>query len=131
MSIRVLIADDDAMVRRTLSSALARVGFDVCTSPDGNAAVRLAEVAPPDIALVDINMPAGGLELVQKLKAMHGGSVWVAILSGEDLEEMQEMFAGSGADDVIVKPISPIELRKRLLAAAPAGKTLPVAMTGS
>lgn len=131
MSIRVLIADDDALVRRTLSSALARVGFDVCTSPDGHAALRLAEIAPPDIALVDVNMPAGGVELVQKLKALHGGSVWVAVLSGEDIDDIREQFMGSGADDVIVKPISPIELRKRLLAAAPVGKTLPVAMTGS
>jgi DNA-binding response OmpR family regulator len=131
MSIRVLIADDDAMVRRTLAAALARVGFDVCTSPDGHAAVRLAEIAPPDMALVDLNMPDGGLELVKRLKALHGGAVWVAVLSGEDLGEMRAHFLRSGADDVILKPISPSELRERLLAAAPPGKTLAAALTGS
>jgi DNA-binding response OmpR family regulator len=127
MSIRVLIADDDPLVRRTLSSALARVGFDVCTSPDGYAAVRLAEVAPPDMAIIDINMPMGGKELVQKLKALHGGSVWVAVLSGDDIEELRDDYLFAGADEVLVKPISPLELRKRLLAAAPPGKALPVA----
>lgn len=127
MSIRVLIADDDPMVRRTLSTALARVGFDVCTSPDGYAALRLAEIAPPDIALVDLNMPMGGAELVGKLKAMHHGSIYVAVLSGDDYEEIHKICMGAGADEVLVKPISPIELRRRLMAAVPAGKTLPVA----
>jgi DNA-binding response OmpR family regulator len=126
MSIRVLIADDDALVRRTLSTALARVGFDVCTSSDGDAALRLAEIAPPDIALVDMNMPMGGLELVVRLKALHGSNVWVAVLSGDDLESIEPDCLQAGADDVIMKPISPSELRRRL-AAAPAGKKLPVA----
>jgi DNA-binding response OmpR family regulator len=127
MSIRVMIADDDAMVRRTLSNTLGRVGFDVCTSETGTAALRLAEIAPPDIALVDMNMPMGGPELVERLKAMHGDKVWVAVLSGEDPDEIRELCLAAGADDVIMKPISPQELRRRLLAAAPAGKTLPVA----
>lgn len=127
MSIRVLIADDDPMVRRTLSSALARVGFDVCTSPDGDAALRLAQVAPPDMALVDINMPAGGAELVSRLKALHDGTIFVAVLSGDDVDEVREKCLAAGANDVFGKPISPAELRRRLMAAAPAGKTLPVA----
>jgi DNA-binding response OmpR family regulator len=131
MSIRVLIADDDALVRCSLSAALAGAGFDVCTSPDGHAAVRLATVAPPDIALVDLDMPAGGLELVRKLKALYGAAVWVAVLSGRDIDDLRERFMHSGADDVITKPIVPSELRRRLLAARPAGKTVAVALTGS
>jgi CheY-like chemotaxis protein len=127
MSIRVMIADDDAMVRRTLSSALGRVGFDVCTTADGTAAIRLAEVAPPDIALVDMNMPMGGPELVAQLKAMYGRDVWVAVLSGEDADEIRAECLAAGADEVLMKPISPFDLRSRLIAAAPAGKTLPVA----
>jgi CheY-like chemotaxis protein len=127
MSIRVMIADDEAMVRRSMSSALGRAGFDVCTSEDGSAALRLAEIAPPDIALVDMNMPMGGPELVARLKAMHGDNVWVAVLSGEDPDEIRDICLAAGADDVIMKPISPQELRRKLLAAAPAGKTLPVA----
>jgi DNA-binding response OmpR family regulator len=127
VSIRVLIADDDPMVRRTLSTALARVGFDVCTSPDGHAALRLAEIAPPDIALIDLNMPMGGTELIGKLKAMHQGSIYVAVLSGDDYEEIHTICKRAGADEVLVKPISPVELRRRLMAAVPEGKTLPVA----
>ena len=127
MSIRVLIADDDPMVRRTLSTALARVGFDVCTSPDGDAALRLASIAPPDIALIDLNMPMGGAALVQKLKALNRGSIYVAVLSGDDYDTVREICMVAGADEVFTKPISPIELRRRLVAVAPVGKTLPVA----
>jgi len=127
MSIRVMIADDDAMVRRTVSNALSRVGFDVCTAADGAAALKLAEVAPPDIALVDMNMPMGGPHLVTGLKAMYGSDIWVAVLSGEDPDAIRAFCLRAGADDVLVKPISPLELRRRLIAAAPAGKTLPVA----
>ena len=127
MSIRVLIADDDPMVRRTLSTALARVGFDVCTSPDGDAALRLASIAPPDIALIDLHMPMGGAALIQKLKALHQGSIYVAVLSGDDYDTVCGICMVAGADEVFAKPISPIELRRRLMAVAPVGKTLPVA----
>ena len=118
MSIRVMIADDDALIRRTLSSALARGGFDVCTACDGNQALRLAEVAPPDIAVVDLNMPMGGVEVVRQLKAKHGDAMFVAILSGEDDDLKRAECLRAGADAVLVKPISPIELRRRLQAAA-------------
>jgi DNA-binding response OmpR family regulator len=49
------------------------------------------------------------------------------VLSGDDLETIEPECVRAGADDVIVKPISPAELRRRLVAAAPAGKKLPVA----
>ncbi len=74
-----------------------------------------------------MNMPMGGPELVRKLKAKFGSALFVAVLSGDDIETVREACAGAGADDVIVKPISPSELRRRLIAAAPAGKRLPVA----
>lgn len=118
MSIRVLIADDDAIIRRTLSSSLARVGFDVCTAPSGEQALRLAEVAPPDIALVDLHMPMGGLEIVRRLKAERGSLIFVAILSGDDDTPTRSNCLEAGADAVFVKPISLVELRRQLESAA-------------
>ena len=118
MSIRVLIADDDAIIRRTLSSSLARVGFDVCTAPTGDQALRLAEVAPPDIALVDLHMPMGGLEIARRLKAERGSLIFVAILSGDDDAPTHSSCLHAGADAVFVKPISLLDLRRRLESAA-------------
>ena len=122
MNPRVMIADDDPLIRRTLSSALARAGFDVCTVGDGDAAIRLAEVAQPDIAVLDLNMPMGGLEILRRLKARHGVGMFVAILSGDDSETTSACCLAAGADAVLAKPISPIDLRRRLMAAATALK---------
>lgn len=118
MSIRVLIADDDAMIRRTLSSSLGRIGFDVCTASSGDQTLRLADVAPPDIALVDLNMPMGGIEIARQLKARRGHQIFVAILSGDDNPQTQSSCLEAGADAVFLKPLSFIELRRRLEAAA-------------
>jgi DNA-binding response OmpR family regulator len=129
MSIRVMVVDDDALIRRTLSSALARGGFDVSTASDGISALRLAQVDPPDIAVIDLNMPMGGLEVVRQLKAIHGSSMFVAMLTGEDQEATRTMCLEAGADAVLVKPMSPMELRRRLAAAASTlNKTLSVAV---
>lgn len=118
MSLRVLIADDDAMIRRTLSSSLARIGFDVCTAASGDQTLRLADVTPPDIALVDLHMPMGGLEIARQLKARRGNQIFVAILSGDDGAETQSSCLVAGADAVFLKPIALIDLRRRLEAAA-------------
>jgi two-component system, OmpR family, response regulator MprA len=126
-AVRVMIVDDDAMIRRTLSSALARAGFDVSTAADGASALKLAEVARPDIAVLDFNMPQGGVDTVRKLKTTHGDAMFVAVLTGEDSDVTHATCFEAGADAVLLKPISPIELRRRLSAAASALKPLSIA----
>ncbi len=127
MSTRVLLVDDDAMIRRAISKVLAREGFDVTTAGDAAPALSSAEQFPPDIAVVDFNMPTCGLEVVRNLKAKCGDAIFVAVLTGEDTEQMRALCLGAGADAVLIKPISPDELRRRLTAAALALKTLPAA----
>lgn len=124
MSTRVLLVDDDPMIRRAISKVLAREGFDVTTAGDAAPALESAAQLPPDIAVVDFNMPTCGLEVVRKLKASAGDSIFVAVLTGEDTEHMRAQCLGAGADAVLIKPISPDELRRRLTAAALALKTL-------
>ena len=116
--VRILIVDDDARVRRSTANALSRIGFHVITADDGGPALSLAETTPPDLALVDYNMPTSGIEVVRKLKALHGASVWVAVLSGQDDEETRLQCFDAGADDVLVKPAVISELRRRMIAAA-------------
>lgn len=128
MSVRVMIVDDDALIRRTLSSTLARGGFDVSTASDGISGLKLAHVDPPDIAIIDLNMPMGGLEVVRQLKASYGDAMFVAMLTGADDESTRELCLEAGADAVLVKPISPMELRRRLaIAANGMKKVFPVA----
>jgi two-component system, OmpR family, response regulator MprA len=118
VSPRVLVIDDDDMVRRTIASALARSGFDVSTANDAEPALRIAEVATPDLVVVDYNMPTGGLSVVRALKQRHGSAIYVAVLTGEDDATTREICSVAGADCVLLKPISPSELRRVLTAAA-------------
>jgi DNA-binding response OmpR family regulator len=123
MSVRVLVVDDDPLLLRAISKVLARDGFDVVTADDALPALAAAD-DKLDIAVVDYNMPTCGLEVVRELKASYGDNIFVAVLTGEDTEPMRAECLGAGADAVLIKPITPSELRRRLTAAALALKTL-------
>lgn len=116
--VRILVVDDDPRVRRAIANAMSRIGFHVFTADDGGPALTIAEHTPPDLAIVDFNMPTPGLEVVRKLKALHGPAVWIAVLSGQDDEETRAACFNAGADDVLVKPAMIAELRRRMTAAA-------------
>jgi two-component system KDP operon response regulator KdpE len=122
MSTRVLVVDDDPLLLRAISTVLARDGFDVATARDAMPALDAAEQSRPDIVVVDFNMPTCGLEVVKKLKADCGDNVFVAVLTGDDDETMRADCLAAGADAVLIKPIAPAELRRRLTAAAVALK---------
>ena len=127
MSTRVLVVDDDALVRRAIVKVLARGGFDVDQANDAAPALDAAAARRPDIVVVDFNMPTCGLEVVRELKARSGEQIFVAVLTGEDSEPMRAQCLGAGADAVLIKPIAPTELTRRLTAAALALKTQLVA----
>lgn len=116
--VRVLVVDDDPRVRKSTAAMLGRVGFHVVTADDGAPAIAQAETTPPDLAIVDLNMPTNGLEVVRRIKQLHGTAVYVAVLSGQDDDETRARSFDAGADDVMVKPTSLPELRRRMIAAA-------------
>jgi len=124
---RVLVVDDDDGIRRAIATALARSGFDVQTACDGAPALRLCELTAPDIVVVDYNMPTAGLAVVRTLKAKHSDGIFVAVLTGDDDPVIREQCRGAGADAVLIKPISPSELRRVLTAAALALEAAPAA----
>lgn len=127
MSVRVLVVDDDATIRNALSRALARDGFDVETANDVQPALAAAAMRQFDIVVVDFNMPTCGLEVVRNLKADLGTAIFVAVLTGEDSAQMRTSCQAAGADAMLIKPIAPAELCRRLTAAAVALKTHAVA----
>jgi two-component system, sensor histidine kinase and response regulator len=116
--VRILIVDDDPRIRRAITNAMSRAGFHVFTAEDGGPALTIAAKTPPDLAIVDFNMPTPGLEVVKKLKALHGAAIWIAVLSGQDDEQTRNQCFDAGADDVMAKPASVTELRRRMAAAA-------------
>ena len=104
----VLIVDDQAVNRTTLSSVLASKGFQVSTAKDSSEAFDLAESSMPDVILLDIHMPdMNGLEICKYLKRFpklaHIPVVFVS--SSESMVRSQSMLLRYGAVDIIPKPL--------------------------
>ena len=70
MAIRILLADDHALVRQGLKAFLERQGFQVvCEASNGQEALRMAEKTRPDVAILDINMPVlNGLDAAREIQ---------------------------------------------------------------
>ena len=62
---RILIVDDNPRVRRSTAAALSRIGFHVMTAEDGAPAIQIAETTPPDLAIIDFEMPTPGIVVVR------------------------------------------------------------------
>ena len=116
----VLVADDEAGVRKSLHASLTRAGFEVTTVDDGAPAIALAASGAFDIVVVDLHMATCGLAVVRQYKQCYGSRVYCAVLSGEDDEATRKSCIEAGADDVFVKPVLPVVLRNRLTEAVQA-----------
>lgn len=112
--IRVLLADDQALVRAGFASLLDAQGdIEVAgEASDGEEAVRLARQLTPDVVLMDIRMP--GLDGLQATRRIAGderlGSVRVVILTTFELDEYVFEAVRAGASGFLVKHTEPVEL---------------------
>jgi DNA-binding response OmpR family regulator len=131
---RVLIADDDAVVRDVVRRYLERDGLEVRVAGDGNEALRVLGSERIDVAVLDVMMPGpSGLSLCRTLR--QGGDYTVPVILLTALSEEDDRIAGleAGADDYLTKPFSPRELALRVrsvLRRAPAApSTVPLEIT--
>jgi DNA-binding response OmpR family regulator len=124
---RVLIADDDTVVRDVLRRYLERDGLDVSTARDGHEAMALLGSERIDVAILDVMMPGpDGLALCRTLRDRSGFHVPVILLTA--LSEEADRIAGLevGADDYVTKPFSPRELALRVRSVLRRGPASPV-----
>ena len=110
---RLLIADDEELVRRGLTALIEREApeIDVVeTAVDGLEALELSERCQPDILLTDIRMPGlSGLDLIGRLRAA-GASPRCIVLSGYDDFEYARRAIGLDVAEYLLKPIDPDQL---------------------
>lgn len=116
-TMRILIAEDDAVSRRVLQAHLVKWGYEVVTASDGRQAWEaLRKPGAPSLAILDWMMPAvDGIELVRRLRADASAPyVYVLLLSARGQKE--DLLAGfeAGADDYVTKPFDAAELQARL-----------------
>lgn len=122
---RLVVADDEADIRKLVSFILRRHGHTVLEATTGTEAYELIAAERPDIAILDVMMPGmSGVEVARRLHQAPGlDAIPVMLLSAKG--QAGEVAEGleSGATAYIVKPFSPSALAQRvdeLLAAAPA-----------
>ncbi len=110
---RLLVADDDLVVRRSLEAGLLADGFEVITAPDGETALEKVNQHWPDAAILDLMMPdMTGFELAERLRR----AVEIPIMILTSITDEQTTIKGleEYADDYMSKPFSYGVLRARL-----------------
>lgn len=106
----VLIVEDDAVFRGRLARALRERGFEVREAPDGESALELARVDPPEHAVVDLRMPGlSGLEVVQGLKDADASTI-VVVLTGYGSIATAVEAVRRGAAHYLTKPADADEI---------------------
>ena len=120
MNRKLFLADDDKAFHRIINRVFSGTDWEISTAEDGVSALEQIAARPPDVILLDLNMPRlGGRELLTRLrKNARLSMIPVIILSGEDspLEKAAEF--GLGADDFISKPFSALDLVSRVESAS-------------
>ncbi len=110
---RILVVDDESIVREVVERYLARAGYRVRTAADGETALRLAQTDQPDLIVLDLMLPKlDGLEVCRRLRASSGVPIIMLTARGEETDKI--LGLGLGADDYLVKPFSPRELVARV-----------------
>jgi signal transduction histidine kinase len=116
--VRVLVVDDDMVICRQMAAGLASAGYQVVTAHDGARALEQAQETPPDLAIVDLEMPGtNGLDVIRRLKQLFGPAVHIVVMTGHDDEGSHAEAFEAGTDDFVVKPTGMSELKRRLAAA--------------
>lgn len=107
-ALRVLIADDDAVLREIAAATLKGAGFTVQTVASGDAAVAACALHMPDIALLDVEMQGGnGYQACANIHALPGGAdLPIVIVTGCDDTASIDRAYEAGATDFVVKPIN-------------------------
>lgn len=110
---RVVVVDDDPFIRGLVAEYLEKNGLQAQGVSDGLGMWRALELNPPDLLVLDINLPGeDGLSLCRKLKSRSRLPVIMLTARGSPAERISGLEAG--ADDYLPKPFEPRELLARI-----------------
>ncbi len=111
----ILVVDDEARIREVVQYALSREGFRVSVAEDGQRALEVAELDPPELVVLDVMLPEiDGLEVCRQLKRRSRVPVLFLSARGEEVDRIVGLELGG--DDYLTKPFSPRELVARVRA---------------
>lgn len=111
---RILVVDDDPLGSRMVQFLLTEQGYHVDSVDNARGALALVEREPPDLMLLDVNLPLlSGFEMYERLRADHYDFPVIFVTAKDELEDRLHGLR-MGADDYICKPFQPAELTARV-----------------
>ena len=115
---QILIADDDAFIRRPLQWMLEQEGFETVTAADGDACMDQLHAQRPDLVILDVMMPGqDGFEICRRMQNdAQLRTVPVILLSARGREHDRDRGLALGATEYLTKPYSPTDLLGRVRA---------------
>ncbi len=113
---KILVVDDDPVLRQLLADYLNKHGFDTLLAPDARNLAALIQRFSPELVVLDRMMPGGdGAEALRTLRAQ-GEDIPVILLTARDESVDRIIGLEAGADDYVGKPVDPRELLARIQA---------------
>jgi len=113
----VLVVEDQDAIRRMIEALMTARGHAVASAPTGPKALEAALNNPPDIVLLDVNLPGGldGIEICRRIRsAPETSTAMVVMISAMDDNETRERAFEAGAAAYYTKPFSPTALLKEI-----------------
>jgi CheY-like chemotaxis protein len=111
---RVLVVEDDTLVRKSVQRILTRSGHEVWESAGAKTALKLLTVVAVDLVITDVYMPGmNGLELLEHLSGRHPNQHVIAMTGGGITRDADDLLADArrlGADATLAKPFGPQDL---------------------
>ena len=109
---RILIADDEALIRQDIKEILTEAGYDVVAeAKDGHHALELAKLTVPDLMILDIKMPnINGLEAAEEIQVALNKRIPAIILTAYNQPELIQKAGTIGAFSYLTKPVKPQDL---------------------
>lgn len=112
---RIILAEDNDILRKSLSFFLESKGFSVDQFSDGEEALNAIENNNYDLILTDINMPGkSGMEITQYVRQHINSDTPIIILTSSGVEQTELDSFDIGANEFIAKPVSPAVLLVRI-----------------
>ncbi|KKK36722.1 histidine kinase [Mesobacillus campisalis] len=118
MAKKILIAEDEEVLRMLITDTLEEEGYDIDEACDGEEAYQLIEENEYDLVILDYMMPQmTGLEVIEKIREHEDDSkknVNILMLSAKSQKLDQDRVMTAGADHFISKPFSPLALIEKI-----------------
>jgi len=116
--LRILLVEDEVLLRRGLEDLLGAAGYEVVAVDDGRLAVEQGTASPFDLVLLDLMLPGlDGIEVCRRLRRARP-ELLILLLTAKGSEDEKVLGLQSGADDYLTKPFGAKELLARIEALA-------------